>query len=140
MAGSFTDFLENELLDHVFGAAAYTAPATLHIALGTAGIEGSFTEVNAAVWTNYARVAVTNNATNFPAASGGAKANGTDIDFGTATMATPGTDTVAVTDMAIFDDPTAGNRLAWADLTVPKTVNHGDPVKIPAGDLDITLD
>lgn len=140
MAGSFTDFLENEVLDHVFGAATYTPPATLYVALGTAGNESSFTEVNAAVWTNYAREAVTNNATNFPAASGGAKANGTDIDFGTATMATPGTDTVDLTDIAIFDDPTAGNRLAWADLTVPKTVNHGDPVKIPIGDLDITLD
>jgi len=35
MPGSFSDFLELELLDHVFSVAAYTAPGTLHLGLFT---------------------------------------------------------------------------------------------------------
>lgn len=139
MAGSFSDFLELEILDQIFSAAAWTSPVTLYFALYTANPTdaGGGTEVSTGTWTNYARVAVTNNATNFPAAAAGAKANGTAIDFGTATMS-PTSATVVVTGMAVFD-AIAGNMLAWSDLTVTKTINHGDPVTIPIGDFDVTL-
>lgn len=138
MAGSFSDFLEDELLDHVFGNAAYTAPATLHIGLFTAAPTdaGGGTEVSTGVWTNYARQAVTNNATNFPAASGGAKSNGTAISFGAATISGAAPTVVA---MGVFDAATAGNLLAWADLATNKTVNDGDTPSFAAGDLDLTL-
>jgi len=65
--GSFTDFLENELLDHVFGNAAYTSPATLYIGLSTSTITDAGGNVTEPVGGSYARVPVTNNATNFPA-------------------------------------------------------------------------
>lgn len=134
MAGSFSDFLENELLDHVFGAAAYTAPATVYVALYTVAPTdaGGGTEVTGGA---YARVAVTNNATNFPAASGGAKSNGTVITFPTAT-ANWGT----VVAFAILDAAAGGNFLCWADLAVNKTVNNGDTAEFAVNDLDITLD
>lgn len=137
MAGSFSDFLENELLDHVFGNAAYTAPATLYVGLFTAAPTdaGGGTEVGTGTWTNYARVAVTNNATNFPAAAAGAKSNGTAISFGAATATGP----VTVVAVGIFDAATAGNLLAWADLTTNKTVNNGDTPSFAVGELDITL-
>ncbi len=138
MAGSFSDFIENELLDHLFGAATYTPPVTVYVALFTAAPTdaGGGTEVSTGVWTNYARVAVTNNATNFPAASGGAKSNGTEIDFGTATIS--GTAPVVVA-IGLYDALTVGNLLAWCDAAANKTINDGDPVTIPAGDLDVTL-
>ena len=47
---SFTNFLETEILDHVFAGAAYTAPGTKYLALFTAisdGEAGSVTEVSA---------------------------------------------------------------------------------------------
>lgn len=134
MAGSFSDFLELELLDHVFSAAAYTAPATLYIGLFTAtpSDTGGGTEVSGG---SYARKDVTNNVTNFPAASSGAKANGTEITFVTAT-ANWGT----VVAFGIFDAVTAGNLLAWGDVTPNKAVNSGDTAKFAVGDLDITLD
>lgn len=133
MAGSFSDFLELELLDHVFGAAAYSAPATLYIALFTAAPTdaGGGTEVTGG---SYARKDVTNNATNFPAAAAGAKANGTDITFVQAT-GTWG----EIQAFGVFDQLTGGNLLAWCDATVFKTVSSGDTYKIAAGDLDITL-
>lgn len=133
MAGSFSDFLENELLDHVFSAAAYTAPATIYAALYTVAPTdaGGGTEVTGGA---YARVAITNNATNFPAAAAGAKSNGTEINFGTAT-ANWGT----VVAVALLDAASAGNFLAWADLAVSKTINNGDSAKFPVNDLDLTL-
>lgn len=136
--GSFSDFLELELLDHVFGNAAYSAPATIYIALYTAAPSdsGGGTEVSTSDWTNYARVAVTNNATNFPAASAGAKSNGTDIDFGTATISSAPTVVAA----AALDASSGGNFLAWGALTENKTINNGDPVTFGTGDFDLTLD
>ena len=52
---SLTNFLETEVLDHVFGGNAYTAPTTLYFALFTAAPSdtGGGTEVSG---TNYTRV------------------------------------------------------------------------------------
>lgn len=134
MAGSKSDFLELELLDHVLGNAAYTAPATVYVALYTAAPTdaGGGTEVTGG---SYARKDVTNNATNWPAAAAGAKANGTTITFVTAT-ASWGT----VVAFGIFDALTVGNLLYWADLTVTKAVNNGDTASFPVGDIDVTED
>ena len=134
MAGSFSDYLELEVLDHVFGGADYTRPATLYIALYTTAPSDAGGGVEASGG-SYARKDVTNNATNFPAAAAGAKANGIDITFVTATS--PGWGEIQA--LGIFDDPSAGNLLAWCDLTVFKTVSTGDTFKILTGDLDITL-
>lgn len=134
MAGSFSNFLELEVLDHVFGAAVYTAPATLYIALYTVAPTDAAggTEVTGGA---YARKDVANNATNFPAASAGAKSNGVAVTFVTAT-ANWGT----VVAFGIFDAVTAGNLLAWADLAVNKAVNSGDTAVFNIGDIDLTLD
>lgn len=134
MAGSKSDFLENELLDHVLGNAAYSAPATVYIALYTADPSdaGGGTEVTGG---SYARKAVTNNSTNWPNASGGAKSNGTDIVFVTAT-ASWGT----VTAFGIFDASSGGNLLYWAELTIDKTIDNGDTAQFSTGDLDVTED
>lgn len=132
--GSFSNFLELELLDHVFGAAAYTAPATLYFALFTVtpSDSGGGTEVAGG---SYARVGMTNNATNFPAASGGAKSNGVAITFPAATAAW-GT----VVAMGVFDAGSGGNLLAWGALTTSKTISNGDTASFPIGDFDVTLD
>jgi hypothetical protein len=90
------------------------------------------TEVSTGDWSNYARVAVTNNATNWPAASGGSKSNGVAVSFGTATIVTP----ITVTCFAIRD--VSGNLLYWAELTVSKEITDGDPVSFPIGSLVIT--
>ena len=134
MAGSKSNYLEDEILDHVLGGADYTRPATVYIALYTAAPTdaGGGTEVTGG---SYDRVDVTNNATNWPAASGGAKSNGTEITFPTAT-ANWGT----VVAFGIHDANTAGNLLFWADLTTSKTINTGDTAKFAVGDIDITED
>jgi len=134
MAGSKSDYLENELLDHVLGGADWARPATVYIALYTVAPTdaGGGTEVSGGA---YERKAVTNNATNFPAASGGAKSNGAEIVFIEAT-ASWGT----VVAFGIFDAITGGNLLYWADLTTPKAIGSGDTPKFAVGDLDLTED
>lgn len=134
MAGSKSDYLENELLDHVLGGGDYSRPATVYIALFTAAPTdaGGGTEVTGG---SYARKAVTNNATNWPAASGGAKSNGTAIEFVTATA-----DWGTVVAFAIFDAATDGNMLYWGDLTASKSVDSGDTARFAAGELDVTED
>lgn len=131
---SFSDFLENELLDHVFGAAAYTAPATLYVSLHTADPTdaGTGAEVSGG---SYARAAVTNNATNWPAASGGTKSHGTAIEFVTATGAW-GT----VTHFGIRDALTVGNLLAHGALDESKAPSTGDTPSFAIGALTISLD
>lgn len=133
--GSFADYLENKLLDHVFGGGDYTRPATVYIALSTTTITdagGNMTEPSGGA---YARASVTNNATNWPAASGGAKSNGTAITFATAT-----TSWGTVVDFAIMDAATSGNMLGYGTLTASKTIDNGDTASFAIGDLDITLD
>lgn len=134
MAGSKSDYLELELLDHVLGGADYSRPATVYVALYTVAPTdtGGGTEVTGG---SYARVAVTNNDTNWPAAAAGAKANGTEITFPEATG-----DWGEVVAFAILDAAAAGNFLYWADLTVSKTINSGDTAKFAVGDLDVTED
>jgi hypothetical protein len=136
MPGSFADFLEKELLDHVWGASAYVAPATLYLALFTTAPTdaGGGVEVTGG---SYARAASTNNLTEWPAATGAlaTKQNANDITFATAT-ASWGT----VVAFGFFDTITAGNLLAWADLDTNKTIDNGDTAKFAANAITITLD
>jgi hypothetical protein len=130
---SFSNYLENEILDHILGNASWSAPATTYVALFTAFTEGGVqTEVTGG---SYARVAVTNNATNWPAAASGAKSNGISVDFPTATVSW-GT----VTHFGVFDALTSGNLLCWGALTASKTIDVDDTPKFAIGDLDVTLD
>lgn len=126
---SFSDFLENELLDHAFRNAAYTPAATVYAAAFTANPTdaGGGTEVSGG---SYARTAIT-----FSAASAGAITNSGAVTFPTAT-ASWGT----ITAIAVFDAATAGNMLAWDALGTSVTINSGDTLQVNTGDFDISLD
>lgn len=136
--GSFSNYLENKLLDQLFNATAYTFPTTLYVALCTATVvEGDTgSTITEPSGNGYARVAVTANTTNFPAASGGALSNGVAITGFTASGGSWGT----ITDIAICDASSAGNVLAYDALAASKTVGDGDSFQIAIGDLDVTLD
>lgn len=131
---SASNFLELELLDHVLGAATYTPPVTVYISLHTA--DPGETGANEVSGNAYARVAVTNNATNWPAAAAGLKSNGIVFTFPTPTGAGWGT----VTHFGIWDAASAGNNLFGGALSVPKTINADDTVQFNVGDIDITAD
>lgn len=137
---SLTTFAENKILDHLNRGDALGLAADWHYALLTAAADpeaGAVTEVNPAVWTNYARSAHTRSPANYTAAANGAAENATVIDFGVATIvgAAP-----VVTHLARYDAAAAGNAWQVVALATPKTINNGDPVSIPIGDLDTSAD
>lgn len=137
--GSFSDYLEKELLDHILGGADYARPATVYIGLWTTTLSDASTGGTSGEPTggSYARKSVTNNATNWPAASGttATKSNGIAITFVTATGSW-GT----VTHFAILDAASAGHILGWGQLTASKAIGSGDTASFAIGDLDVTLD
>lgn len=103
---SFTNYTEGKVADEIFGATAFSAPATLHIGLHSAypNEAGTGAELSG---NNYSRVAVTNNTTNWPNYSGDTKSNGTTITFPTASG--NWLEAVAV---SVWDASVAGNMIA----------------------------
>ena len=127
---AFSDYLEDKVLDHVFGGNAFTAPSTLYVALFTVAPSdtGGGTEVSGGA---YARQTATFNVsgTNPTEAS-----NVASIEYPTAT-ASYGT-ALAV---GVFDALSGGNLLAYSTLTTNKAIDTGDVFRINAGDFDIRL-
>tara|TARA_B100001059_G_scaffold232562_1_gene270667 strand:+ start:649 stop:1041 length:393 start_codon:yes stop_codon:yes gene_type:complete len=129
MAG-FSDYLEDKVLDHVFGGNAYTAPGALYVALYTVAPTdtGGGTEVSGG---GYVRKTSTFNVSG---TSPTTATNPSAIEYPTAT-ANYGT----VVAVGILDASSSGNLLAYANLTDSKVVSSGDVFRFNAGDLDITL-
>lgn len=125
---SFSDYLENKLLDHVFANVGYTSPATVYMALYTVAPTdaGGGTEVTGS---GYTRQAVA-----FDAAVAGATANSA-LESWTAAGGNYG-NVVAV---GFFDALTVGNLLAW-DAITSATINDTDTLEFAIGDIDVTLD
>ena len=129
---AFSDYLENKVLDHLLGAVPFTAPGTVYFALYTSAPSdaGGGTEVSGG---GYSRVAVVNNATNWPAATAGTKRNGAVITFPEATAAWG-----SITAIGILDAATAGNLLFWTSIT-SRSVVTGDIPRFNAQGVSITL-
>ena len=130
---SKSNYLENKILDHVYGGGDYSRPTTIYFAAFTSAPSdtGGGTEVTGGA---YARVAVTNNSTNFPAAASGVKSNDTLITWLAATA-----DWGTVVAIATFDALTSGNMLHWAS-GLSAVINNRDTLSIPVGDFDVTED
>ncbi len=128
---SFSDYLENKVLDHVFGKTAYTMP-TVYVGLSTADPLDSGAGLAEPTGGAYARVATTG--ADWNAAAAGAISNANALTFAQATGSW-GT----VTHFALFDAATLGNMLASGALTTAKAVGSGDTVKFDIGQLSATL-
>lgn len=124
---AFTDYLENKVLDFVFSGGSFSQPGTKYLALYTVAPTDSTTgtEVTGG---GYARQTVT------LTTSGSDTTNSGAVEYPTATA---GYGTVVA--VAILDASSGGNMLAYASLTSSKTIATGDVFRIPAGDLDISL-
>jgi hypothetical protein len=124
---AMSDYLENEILDHILSVGSYTMPAAVYVGLST----GSFNDDNSGTeltGNNYSRVAAT-----FSAAASGTTSNSAAIEFAAATGSWG-----SVSHFGIFDAASAGNLLIHGAFTTAKTIASGDILKIPTGDLDIT--
>lgn len=128
--GSLADYLENELLDHVFGVGAFSVPSNIYVGLSTADPGDDAAGLAEPSGNNYARVQV--NAWDEAAAR--ATANTGVITFPQASGAW-GT----ITHFAIFDAASAGNMLAHGALATSKAVVSGNTPSIGAGEIDVSF-
>ena len=130
--GSFADYWENEILDHLFGKGSYTPP-TIYIGLSTANPADDASGLTEPSGNSYARVATAG--ADWNAASGGTIDNANEISFPEASGSWE-----TLTHFALFDAASGGNMLAHGSLSVSKSISSEDTVKFAAGDLDISLD
>ncbi len=127
MAGPST-FMQGKLINGVFGAVAYSWPATVYIGVST--VANSTANVDATVAAgeptigtgSYARIVVTNNTTNFPTATGtNPTLSKLHVSFSFAASSAAWTSGAsALESWMAFDAATAGNML-WNGPLVPAT-------------------
>lgn len=129
---SKSTYLSNKFLDAVYGQTALPAIAIVYVALYTAtpNASGGGTEVSGS---NYSRVAVTNNTTNWPNASSATKSNANIITF-----PTPSGSWGIITHFGIFDAAASGNLLDFGALTSSMAAGLNNSVSIAIGALTMT--
>ena len=127
---SLSNTFETHTLQYLFTTTSVTRPTAWYIALFTSNPaeDASGTEVSTS-GTAYARQSATFTV------SGNEATNSAAIEFPTAT-ASYGT----VTHIGVFDAASAGNLIAYAALTTSKAIDTGDVLRLPANDLDVTMD
>ncbi len=124
---AMSDYLENEILDHILGTGAYTMPSSVYVGLSTSSFndDNSGTELSGS---GYTRKVAT-----FAAAASGTTSNNAAVEFPAATGSWGD-----VSHFGLFDASSSGNLLIHGAFSVSKTVSSGDILKIAVGDLDIT--
>ena len=127
---SLTNSFETSVLTWLLtnGTPSPVRPTAWYLGLFTAapGEAGGGTELSGS---GYARQSITFTV------SGNNASNNAAIEFPTASGSW-GT----ITHVAVFDASTSGNMIAYASLTASKTIDTGDVLRVPTGDLDINLD
>lgn len=130
--GSFSDYLEDKILNHIFGKNSYTPP-NIYVALSTADPQDDASGLAEPIGHAYARVQTS--ASDWNVAAGGSLDNASNIIFPQATGSW-GT----ITHFALFDAATGGDMLACGALSQPQIIDSGNTVKFTAGYLDINMD
>lgn len=133
---SFSDYLENKVLDHIFNDGTYSVP-TASLGLWTSALTDASTGATAgeAAYTTYARVTI--GAADMSAAASGSKTNTAAFTF---PACTAGSSTI--TFWGTFDSATigAGNLLVWGTATSTVISTTQTPPVVAIGGLVVTLD
>lgn len=124
---SLSNTFETTTLQWLFTNTSVTRPTSWHLALYTVapGEGGGGTECSG---TAYARQSFT------MTVSGDTATNAANIEYAVA-----GSSWGTLVAVGVFDAGTSGNLIAYGNLTTSKAIDTGDVFRIPAGDLDITL-
>lgn len=124
-----TNYLETNLLNHVLRNTAYSSPTTIYVGLFTVAPDetGGGTEVSGGA---YARQSVI-----FTAPAPDSCSNNADVTFPTATA-----DWGTIVAFALFDAPSAGNMLYFANLAASRDILTADQFRFPSGQLIVQED
>jgi len=131
MASGKSNYAAKATLDAWYGSTTL-GPASVYFGLWTSALSASSTGSSSGEcsYTGYARVAVTNNSSNFPNATGSTtatKTNANAITFGQNTGGASQTVVAGATCTA----STAGNIINWGDIT-STVINVNDTPQIAA--------
>lgn len=131
-----SNYLENEIIKHIFRTGSFTKPSALYVGLHTAdptdAANGAEVSGN-----NYARVQHGPSDATWDPTSG---TDGHTENTGIITFPTPSASWGTVTHFSFWDAPSAGNMLIHGALTQSKVINGGDTVTFADGALDVTFD
>jgi hypothetical protein len=129
--GRLSDTYAGLLLDAALGSGhVSTFPATVYFALSTTEPADDGTGVTEPSGNGYARVACTNNSTNWPdTGTDRVKALAVDHFFPTPT----GSGWGDVGWICLYTASTAGSMVAWVALDSVQTILAGATVRVPAG-------
>lgn len=133
---SLSNLGEDRTLDLLFGSGS---PANYELALSETTPNENGTNFTEPVGNGYSRIVVPNNATSFPAASGGQKVNGVTFEYGPATGPWGSGAPSPLTHWGLFDQST-GDLILYGPLTPNKSVTAPDILRILVGDLLVTAD
>lgn len=131
--GSFSNYLENKILDHVVGKSSYMMP-TVYVALSTTEPLDTGSGLTEPSSGGYVRKSTTG--ADWEIAANGATQNANAITFTQASG-----NWGSLSHFALVDALSGGNMLAYGTIiNGPKPVTNGDIPSFAAGALDITLD
>jgi hypothetical protein len=125
--GSISDFLENELLDHIFNA-DYSPPANVFVALSTADPTDDGSGISEPSGGAYSRATIT-----FSTAASRA-VQSKAVTFSQATAAWG-----LITHYAIYDQVSGGNMMAHGALGASKNVVNGNTPSLAATEIQISV-
>lgn len=130
MAGSFSDWAEAKILDHIFGGVNFPVP-TLHLGytLSASGEGGAGSEP---VGAGYIRVAV-------PPEKWAAASNGAITNTGDIICARASANQGAISSLLLADSAVGGNVLAYIPISGTVVIENKDALIIPAGAITHTF-
>lgn len=131
--GSFCDYWENKILDHIFGKSTYTAPNVIYVALSTTTPTDGGLNITEPTPPEYGRVGTI--PSDWNASVGGAIDNVSVVEFTQATSLWGD-----ISHFALFDQYQAGNTLAWGQLSITETIAADYTASFAVGALAVSLD
>lgn len=132
-AGGLSNYLANEILDHVFKVGAYSQPANIYVALSYETVNDATTgsSIEEPSDASYARV----NVNTWDAAVAGISYNTAQIDFNTVVNSWGD-----ITDVALIDAASGGNVLFYGKLLDIIRALDGVTISFAAGELSVGMD
>jgi hypothetical protein len=126
--GSFSDYLEDELLDHILGTGAWTPPTTVYLALSKADPTDAGSGLNEP-GENYARKTI----------AFGAAASRSVTQSGTVTFDQATGNWGTITHYALMSAVTSGNMLAHGSLSASKEIVTGNTPSVAASEVVVSF-